>query len=123
PEAKEVVAALHEARRLCPTYGPIYSVLGQIEYTALGLPIGLTHIETAARLEPNDPGVLFTAGRADARRGKFEEAKAKFRRVITLEAGDIDTVIDFYVNELERPELMIDVASDNDYRMFQVSAA
>ena len=123
PEAKQVVAELHEARRLCPTYGPIYSVLGQIEYTALNLSIGLTHIRTAARLEPNDPNILFIVGRSDARRGKFDEAKEMFRRAITLDGSVINDVIDLYLDELERPELAIDVASDHDYRMFQVSAA
>jgi tetratricopeptide (TPR) repeat protein len=97
-------------------------VLGQIEYTALDLPIGLTHLQTAARLEPNDPGIQFTAGRADARRGKYEEAKRKFRCAITLDGTTIYDVIDLYTREMDRPELAIDVASDDDYRMFQVAA-
>src|SRR5205807_2121922 len=54
-EAERVIDQLNDARRLCPTYAPVYSLLGQVEYNFLGRAIGMTHVHTATRLDPNDP--------------------------------------------------------------------
>lgn len=102
--ARDAVAELNRARALCPTFGPIYSVLGQIEQSYLDSPEGAAHLEAAWRLEPNDPLICFVAGKSDARRAKWSAAAVKFRRATDLDQEYQPRVVEFYVNEARRPE-------------------
>jgi tetratricopeptide (TPR) repeat protein len=122
-EAAGVIASLNAARKLCPTYAPLYSVLGQIEYGTLKQPIGVTHLHTAARLDPCDPTTLFLAGRVDARRGDWDTAVPLLRRAVDLDYAVMADINDLALKELHKPELAIRVAGNSYYRMLQLANA
>src|SRR6185437_1126115 len=121
--AQQVVDQLNAARAICPTYGPVYTFLGQIEYQHLGLPIGITHIQTGARLDLNDPTAWFAAGRTDAQRGRFDAANAKFLRALDLDYTQIDDIADLYIDALDEPQRLVDLVEGSPYRMKQVANA
>jgi tetratricopeptide (TPR) repeat protein len=107
--AKAVVDQLNRARWLCPTYGEVYTFLGQIERNYLDRPIGITHLQTGFRLARNDATTAFFAGEADARRGRDKEALPKFRHAIALDVPTILDITQLYI-DLGRPEQAIAVA-------------
>ncbi|MEO6435610.1 MAG: O-antigen ligase family protein [Tepidisphaeraceae bacterium] len=101
--AERAVEGLNDARRLCPTYGDVYTLLGQIEWNFLDRPIGMTHIQTAYELARNDPMAAYYAGELDAERGKFDAAAPKFRRALDYDYTLIDKIAKRYI-ELGHPE-------------------
>ena len=122
-DAAGVIASLNAARKLCPTYAPLYSVLGQIEYGTLKQTIGLTHLHTATRLDPCDPTILFLAGRVEARRGDWDAAVPLLRRAVDLDYAVMADINDLALKDLHKPELAIRVAGDSYYRMLQLANA
>lgn len=112
--AQRVIGELNEARARAPTFGLIYTILGQIELNVLDRPIGYSHIDAGYRLSRNDAQATFVAGQADARRGRFELARQKFVDAVRLDASTVDQVIDVYLYQVNRPELAAD-ALGKDY--------
>lgn len=111
--ARAAVDELNAARALCPTFGAIYTFLGQIEYNQLELPIGVTHIRLGAQLDRTDPTAWFAAGRVDALRGKYAEANEKFRHALALDMEPITDIVELYLDELREPQAALDLAWDN----------
>lgn len=100
----------------CPTYGPAYCLLGQLEQSVLKLPIGADHIETGYRLAPNHPTVCLAAAVQDVKNNRLDESLEKFQRYVALK-GDFYDVIESYVHQLEQPELAVKIAGDNPVRL------
>jgi O-antigen ligase len=100
--AARIADELHAARPLCPTFGPMRSLVGQIELFVLGRDSGELHIHEGSRLAPLDPTTTFVAGRLDASKGDWREALAKFHRSVQLGHPPQD-IVDLYVRELENP--------------------
>ena len=121
--ARDVIARLNAARALCPTYGVIYSVLGQIEQNYLDDPIGIAHMQTAWRLAQNDATAAFVAARSDALRGQWDSAIEKFRRSLDLDPAVMDDITALFLTDLDQPRRLTDVANTNWYRMMLVSIA
>ena len=63
---RRIVGELDDARRMCPTYGPATAMAGQLMAFVLGEPSGLTLIQEATRLAPNN--AVGDAGGGDGRR-------------------------------------------------------
>jgi len=113
PVVYDVVEKLHAACRLCPTYGPAYSTVGQIEKFILGDDAGAKKIRLGFRLAPCDPTACFVAGKLDVLEGKTEESIEKFKKAVLLDRRLFRSVVDMYVNYLSRPDLAILAAGDD----------
>jgi tetratricopeptide (TPR) repeat protein len=119
----QIVDRLNDARKLCPTDAAIYCVLGQVEYKLLGRAIGITHLHTAARLDPNDPTTCYLAGEVDARRGRWDAAAEYFRRAAQLDGDAFTDAADLALDELKNPDLLIKIAGDSYTFMITASNA
>ena len=108
--ARRIVAELHAARPLCPTYGPVVSLAGQIEAFVLDDPAGLQRIRTGYELSPAHPDVVFAAAMAAASTGDLDGSLALFRRCIDLSPLMLPDVMDVYETQFDRPDLAIAAA-------------
>jgi tetratricopeptide (TPR) repeat protein len=109
-----IVDELHAARPLCPSYGPLVSLAGQLELFVLGRDVGREHIAASYALAPNHPDVVFTAALADAERGAWDDALSKFRRVVKLSPQTVPEVIGVLEAQYDRPDLAVAAAADGD---------
>lgn len=120
---RQIVDELHKTRLICPTFGPAYCVVGQLEKYVLGNPDGATMIRKAYRLAPCDAAVCFVAGLLDtqeSRPGWIDKSLKKFKRAVQLDERMFTRVADVYINQLKRPDLAITVAGDNIDRLIYV---
>jgi len=117
PEVLDIVDEFHEARAICPTYGPTYSTVGQIEAFVLHDDSGSSRIRKGFRLAPCSPTACFVAGYLDVMEGKDEDCIEKFERAMQLDGNLFRRVADVYANHLSRPRLAITAAGDNIGRL------
>lgn len=113
PQVNEIINGFYKACILCPTYGPAYSLVGQIEKFVLNDDSGTEKIRKGFRLNPSDPVTCYFAGNLDVLEGKIEESLPKFQKAIQLDRKLFSNVVDIYVNQLSRPHLAITAAGDN----------
>ena len=120
---RRIVNELHAARRLCPSYGPLVSLAGQLELFVLEDAAGLARIRTGYRLAPSHPDVVFSAAMADASAGEFDAAVDKFKRASRLNPGMLDEAVAAFEEQFERPDLALAVARDaqNPTTLLQLS--
>lgn len=121
PVVHDIIDQLHKARALCPTYGPTYSVVGQIEKFILHDDCGAERIRKGFRLAPCDPTACFVAGWLDVLEGKTEDCIKKFERAVQLDCDLFTAVATIYINHLSRPELAISIAGDDVSRLNYVA--
>ena len=121
PTARNIVDDFHKARVICPTYGPTYSTVGQIEKFVLNDNSGAERIRKGFRLAPCSPTVCFVAGYLDVMEGKNEDCIEKFQRAMQLDGGLFKRVADIYANHLSRPHLAISAAGDDIGRLSHVT--
>jgi tetratricopeptide (TPR) repeat protein len=107
-----IVDELHAVERLCPTFGPAYSLEGQLELFVLNEPSGAEQIRQGYRLNSCDPNACFTAGWLDAHEGKWDESLEKFRRAQALGTSVSETAA-VYVREVGRPDLALALIGDD----------
>jgi O-antigen ligase/tetratricopeptide (TPR) repeat protein len=117
-EARQIVAGLHAARPLCPTYGANLSMAGQLELFVLGDPAGAAHVREGYRLSPGDPTAGFAAGLLDALEGRWDDSVTKFKKVANNRFADI---VETYVRQVNRPDLALTVAGDDAGRLFRLA--
>ena len=89
PEMLEFVERIaeefNEARRVCPTFGATWCVLGQLERSVLDRPDeGERHIEEGVELAPCDATARFVAGLLALEEGKDEIAHEHLDKAIDL---------------------------------------
>jgi tetratricopeptide (TPR) repeat protein len=122
---RRIVDELHKTRLLCPTFGPTYCVVGQLEKYVLGSPAGATMIRKGYRLAPCDAAACFAVAlldTQDATPGWIDESLKKFTKAVKLDERMFTRVADTYINRLKRPDLAIIVAGDNvDYLSYVAS--
>ena len=106
----EIVADLHSVRRDCPTFGPVYSLAGQLERFVLDDPGGAAHIRAGYWLARNDPSACFAAGMLDVRDGRPDNSLPKFRRCVLLDSTMLAEIINVYIRQAKRPDLAIEIA-------------
>jgi tetratricopeptide (TPR) repeat protein len=121
---RRIVEELHAARPLCPTYGPLVSLAGQLELFVLEEPDGLAHIRSGYRLAPNHPDVVFSAALADASAGDFQASVEKFQRAILLRPTMLAEAVDMLEHQFNRPDLAVAVArtGDNPTALLQLAS-
>ena len=123
PLVHNVVNGLNKAIIICPTYGPSYSLTGQIEKFVFFNDAGAEKIRKGFQLAPCDPIACFVAGRLDVLEGKPEDSIAKFEKAVKIDGGLFKDVVNMYVNHLSRPHLAISAAGDNISRLQFVARA
>lgn len=112
PWARQIVDELHEARPLCPTFGPLYCVVGEIEQFVLGDPNGIERIRKGYRLAPCDPTVCLVAARADIEEGRTADAFAKLARSVQLDESGFEQAALLCIHDLDRADLALTLAGD-----------
>jgi O-antigen ligase len=121
PLVSDIVNGLNKAIVICPTYGPSYSLAGQIEKFVFLTDAGAEKIRKGYLLAPCDPIACFVAGRLDVLEGKTEDSIAKFEKAVQLDGGLFKDVVNIYINYLSRPYLTISAAGDDISRLRYVA--
>ncbi len=106
---------------LCPTYGPTYSVVGQIEKFIFKDNTGGERIRKGFRLAPCDPIACFVAGCLDVSEGKIQDGIGKFNRALQLDGALFKEVAVIYINHISQPHLAISIAGDDIERLSYVA--
>jgi len=120
PMVLNIIDELHRACTLCPTYGPSYSLVGQIKKFILKDDSGGEGIRKGYRLAPCDPIACFVAGYLDVSEGKTEDSIEKFDRAVQLDGSLFRDVSYIYINHLSRPHLAVLSAGDDIGRLSYV---
>ncbi|MEJ2705830.1 MAG: tetratricopeptide repeat protein, partial [Sedimentisphaerales bacterium] len=110
---ERIVEELNTARSLCPTFGATYCVVGQLQKFVLNDPRGAESIRKGYRLAPCNPVACFVMGLLDIEDQRINAAFEKFERAIQLDDEFFQSVVAVYINNLNRPDLAIDMAGDN----------
>jgi len=121
PTVQDIVAEFHKARIVCPTYGPSYSMVGQIEKFVLNDESGAERIRKGFRLAPCDPIACFVAGCLDVSQRRDEDYVEKFEKTVQLDGKLFRDVVNVYVNYLSRPHLAMSAAGNNIDRLYHVA--
>ncbi|MCK4752099.1 MAG: O-antigen ligase family protein [Planctomycetes bacterium] len=114
---RSIVDQFHQARLVCPTYGPSYSMAGQIELFFLNDDSGAEKIRKGFQLAPCDPVACFVAASLDVREGKTDDAVQKFNRAVNLNSRLWRNVTNIYVYQLSRPHQAIALAGNDIGRL------
>lgn len=120
PAVRNIVSGLHKARLLCATYGPVCSLVGQIEKFVLYDDVGEENIRRGFRLAPCDPISCIAAGYLDIAEGRSDDCVQKFERAVELDETLFKPVVRIYVDRLSRPHLAISAAGDDIDRLRHV---
>lgn len=121
PWAQRVVAELHQARPLCPTFGVLPCLAGEIEKFALADPNGDGHILLGYRLAPCHASVCLTAARIDIEAGRVDDAFEKLSRAALLNGRLFASAASLCVTDLARPDLALELAGDDAGRLSYVA--
>jgi len=121
PHVERIAQELANARLLCPTFGPVYSLEGQLKLFVLERPVGGELIRKGYQLAPNDASTCFIAGVYSAQEEDLEETISRFERAIALDGSYYGEVMGIYIHELNRPDLARRLAGDNCGRLFGLS--
>jgi tetratricopeptide (TPR) repeat protein len=118
---RQIVADLKQACILCPTFGPSYSVLGELQVKVLGDPNGINHIRTGYQLAPCDATACFAAASLDVEKGLVQQATEKLSRAVELDAESFDQAVELCLSSLNDPNLALNLAGDNVQRLSRVA--
>jgi len=111
--AKRIVEEFKQACTLCPTFGPAYCVLGELEMNVLNDPHGLDHIRTGYRLAPYDSTICLVAAYGDAQQGLKQQAFEKLSRAVQLNGKHFQEAAIICLDALSDPNLAFTLADDN----------
>lgn len=114
--AQRIADDLRLTRALCPTYGPVDVLLGQLDGTILHDGRADGEIAAAYRFSQNSLEAAWLAGRQDARLGRVDAAIPKLRRYLDL-AGRFDAVARLLCFEIHRPDLALLLAQGDCDRL------
>jgi len=113
PWARRIVDDLHACRPLCPSFGVLVCLAGEIEAFALADPNGPAHIRLGYRLAPCNAAVCLAAARIDAQSGQAQEAYEKLARAVRLNGGYFSQAVALCIDTLARPDLAVTLAGDS----------
>jgi len=113
PWARQIVEELHQARPLCPTFGALYCVTGEIERFVLGDPNGAERIRKGYRLAPCDATACFVAAEVDAEEGQLTGAYEKLARAVQLDGQYFRRAVRLCVENLGRGDLALQLAGND----------
>lgn len=113
PLVQAVVTDLDKTRTFCPTYGPIYSVAGQLEKFIFNNSAGEEKIRKGYSLAHCDPIACFVAARLDIAEGNIDAGIEKYKNAVELNHKLFREVVYISINDLSRPNMAIEIAGDN----------
>lgn len=119
-EGRLILNSLEQARISCPTYGPVYSLAGEIEL-ALHAPAGKQHIQQGYALTSWDSRAAFAAGRLDVLDNNVHSGLVKLRRARALGFPSRE-ILDVLVREVDQPQLAIDLAGSDAEQLAFISS-
>ncbi len=120
---QQIVDDLHYTRTLCPTFGATYCLIGQLEYFILKNPDGARRIRDGFSLAPCDATACFIAGLLDIDQNLLPESLEKFSRAVELRGSLMADALDVYLNQVNRPDLALELAGDDIGRLSQLARA
>lgn len=115
PFVSQIADQLMQLRVICPMYGPIHGLEGELRWFVLGEAEGRELIEQAAQLTPYDAATCFVAGQLAASEGRWKEARRLLKRTIALEPRRFLAVARFLLVSANRSELALELAEE-DYQ-------
>jgi len=119
---ESIVKDLRQARRLCPTFGPTYSLAGQLEWFVLGRARGAELIRKGFVLAPCDAAACLAAGLLDGDQGRLAQSLDKLKRAMSLDEGLFEKIVDFYVHRIGRADLAVEIAAGDVGRLLNVAS-
>ncbi|MDY7009308.1 MAG: O-antigen ligase family protein [Planctomycetota bacterium] len=119
--AKAVVADLENVYALCPTFGPNYSLAGQLRTFVLDDPHGADLIRKGRALAPCNPASCLAEGILEACEGNTAASLAAFRRTLALNGNWFERIIRICVFHLDRPDLAVEIARGDERRLMFVA--
>lgn len=114
---QHIVSGLHEAIFSSPTFGPAYSLAGQIEKFVLFQDSGADRIRTGYRLAPSSGIASFTAARLDLLEGNIDASIEKFDTAVKIDRTLFRDVAEIYIHQISRPHLAIRLAEGDAHRL------
>ncbi|WP_145109333.1 O-antigen ligase family protein [Botrimarina mediterranea] len=120
--AERLVAEIASARRLCPTFGPLYTLEGQVLLTMQD-PRAFARIEEGRELSPGDPEASYIAGYAACLQDPPDHLRAEqlLSRAVALRPPLFVDTVRVWVNTFGDEEFPIRLADDNPERLRQVA--
>ncbi|UCD51881.1 MAG: O-antigen ligase family protein [Phycisphaerales bacterium] len=113
PFVQRVAEELHQARPLCPTFGPLYVLAGGLEAFVLGDPNGAAHIRQGFELAPCDPAACFAMARVEGQGRQIEVAFERLKRAVALDGRHFQRAASLCATDWGRPDLALELAGDN----------
>jgi tetratricopeptide (TPR) repeat protein len=123
PFVARIADELAAVRRICPTYGPPYSLEGQLRLFVLKDERGAGLIRKGVRLAAYDPPTCLVAGELAAHDGDLNEAKRLLTRAVELQPEYFREVIGIFLQELKRLDLARTLAGNDYGRLMQLAQA
>jgi len=118
---ERIADELKQSLRLCPTFGPSWCVLGQLEKFVLERDEeGARHIRRGRKLAPCDPTTCLVAGLLHAEERNPVAAFDDWRRAVELDERLFDEVSSSLVGLLGRSDLAYELAADNAKRLIRL---
>jgi len=117
-EALEIVRRIADEQKqaipLCPTWGPPWTVLGQLErFVTPGDDNGAHHILRGRQLAPCDPTVCFVTGVLYTEQGNLDVAVREWQRTVELDRSLFGEVCSLLVVQLHRADLASALAGND----------
>jgi len=110
--AAKAQAELLELRSIAPTFGPLWSVAGQLGVRWLDDPDAARWIHRGRELAPHHPATCIASAIQLLSEGNEEQALATFRRAIEVGARP-RAMIEVFQRDLQRDDLALEIAHGN----------
>jgi tetratricopeptide (TPR) repeat protein len=119
--ANRIVGELKQGIRLCPTYGPAWTFLGQMEqFIVSGSAEGANHIMTGRRLAPCNATACFVSGVLRADQGDVDAGFREWARAVALDGRLFGEVAALLGGVYKRVDLAWALAGDDPLRQVRL---
>ncbi|MBN1507145.1 MAG: O-antigen ligase family protein [Sedimentisphaerales bacterium] len=115
---ERIASELRRTLTRCPTFGPAWCVLGQLERIILGRDEqGAQHIRRGVKLAPCDPTARLVAGILEAEQGRTQVALDHLTKAVTLDGHVFRDIASRLIGLSGGPDLALRVAGDDMVRL------
>jgi tetratricopeptide (TPR) repeat protein len=118
---ERIVKELYETCFLCPTFGPTYSLAGQLDVFILDHLDSKRFIRRGQLLAPCDANACFAVGLLEAIEGQYNKSYYYFERSLKLDKRNFQDVAEVYIYRVNRPDLALDLARGDLQRLLLIS--
>lgn len=125
PNIRNLVGAIADSlsllRQTCPTYGPAYSLEGQLRKNVMNDDRGITLVRLGASLSPYDGQSNLVAGELEAHLHHADEAWPYLRRAVTLEPSLFESAVAVCLIPLNRIDWAESLADNQHGRLIKLA--